>query len=80
MSTVIKLNEKRRGVFPEPFRPGDTLMVDVLEPEVISMHLVKPADVPTVGTRLINGRLYGAKVELDRREVAAAVRADRDEQ
>jgi hypothetical protein len=79
MSTVIKLDEKRRGVFPEPFQPGDTLVVDVLESEVISMHLVKPADVPTVETRLVNGRLFGAKGELDRSEVAAAVRADRDE-
>ena len=79
MSTVIKLDDKRRGVFPEPFKPGDTLMVDVLGPEAISMHLVKPAAVPIVEPRLIKGRLFGAQVELSRSEVAAAVRADRDE-
>lgn len=79
MSIVIKLDEKRRGVFPEPFKPGDTLMVDVLGPEAISMRLIRPAEVPTVEPRRIKGRLFGAKVELSRSEVAAAVRADRDE-
>ena len=76
---VIKLHDQRRGVFPEPFRPGDTLMVDMLGPETISIHRIKPAEVPTVEARRIEGRLFGAKVELSRSELAAAVRADRDE-
>jgi hypothetical protein len=78
MSAIIQLDEQRRGVFPEPFKPGDTLVVDRLGSETISMHLLQPAEVPTVEPRRIKGRLFGAKVELNRREVAAAVRADRD--
>ena len=78
MQTVIKLDEQRRGVFPEPFKPGDTLMEDALGPEAISLRLLKPATVPTAEPRWVNGRLFGAKLELSRTEIAGAVRADRD--
>jgi hypothetical protein len=79
MSTVITLDDKRRGVFPEPFKPGDTLVVDVQGPEVISMHLVNLAVVPTVEPRSIKGRLFGANVEVSRSELADAVRAERND-
>jgi hypothetical protein len=78
MQTVIKLDEERRGVFPEPFKAGDTLMVDALGPEAISLHLVKPDESPTAEPRRLNGRLFGAKLQPNRAEIAAAVRADRD--
>ena len=79
MSTIIKLDEKRRGVFPEPFKPGDTLSVDVLGPDSVCMRLVKPAEVPIAEPRWVNGRMFGARVELDQAEIAVAVRAERDE-
>jgi hypothetical protein len=46
MSTIIQLDDNRRGVFPRPFKPGDTLIVESLGPEAISMHLLKAAEVP----------------------------------
>ena len=79
MKTVIQLDEKRRGVFPEPYQPGDRLVVDAAGSNAISIRLLKPAEVPTVEPRQIKGRKFGAKVELNRIEIAAAVRADRDE-
>jgi hypothetical protein len=79
MRTVIQLDEKRRGVFPEPFKPGDRLVVDGVGPESITLHLLKSADVPTAEPRWVKGRMFGAKVELNPAEIAAAVRADRDE-
>jgi len=79
MGTVIKLDDKRRGVFPEPFKPGDTLVVDMMGLEAISMHLLRPVPPPMAEVRWIKGRLFGANVELNRSELAAAVRADRDE-
>ena len=78
MQTVIQLDEQRRGVFPEPFKPGDTLMVDTLGPEAISLHLVKPDEALRAEPRWVNGRLFGAKLQPNRAEIAAAVRADRD--
>lgn len=79
VNTVIKLDDQRRGVFPEPFKPGDTLLVASLGPEAISLRLIKPTMAPTLETRWIKGRLFGAEVELDRSELAAAVRAEREE-
>ena len=78
MSNVIKLDDQRRGVFPDPFKAGDTLVVDVLGPDTISMHLAKPAEVATVEPRWVKGRLFGADMHLSRAEIAAAVRADRN--
>ena len=46
---------------------------------VVLTELV-PAEVPTVRARRMNGRLRGAKIPLSRERVAAAVRAERDEQ
>ena len=79
MRTVIHLDEKRRGVFPEPFKPGDRLLVDDVGPGAITMHSIKSTEVPTVEPRWIKGRMFGAEIELNRAEIAAAVRADRDE-
>lgn len=44
---------------------------------IVLIELV-PAEVPTVKSRRVNGRLRGANVSLDRGTVATAVRADRD--
>jgi hypothetical protein len=78
MGNVIKLDDQRRGVFPDPFKAGDTLVVDVLGPDAISMHLAKPAEMAIVEPRWGKGRLFGADVQLSRVEIAAAVRADRN--
>ena len=79
MKTIIQLDEQRRGVFPDPFKPGDRLVVEVEGAKAISIHLLKPSEAPTVEPRCIKGRLFGASVELNRDEIAGAVRADRDE-
>jgi hypothetical protein len=78
MHTAIQLNEVRRGAFPKPFKPGDTLMVDSPGREAISPHLVKPSEAPAAEPRWLNGRVFGAKLEPSRAEFAAAVRADRE--
>ena len=78
MSSVIRLDDQRRGVFPDPFKPADTLMADVLAPDTISMRLVNRAEVATVEPRWVKGRLFGADVKLSRAEITAAVCADRD--
>ena len=53
MSTGCKLDDTRRGMFSELFKPGDILEVDAVAPGTTSMHLVSRAVGPTGETQQI---------------------------
>ncbi len=78
MSDTTKLDSRRRGVFPTPFKPGDSFITEVQGANAVTFRLVKPAEAPQMGVKRIKGRLYGRGKASDA-TIAAAVRADRDE-
>ena len=77
MAGMTKLDQRRRGIFPSVFRPGD--MMQEIEADELSVRfrLIQRAAVPEVRPRKLGGRLYLPRM-VDRSVIAAAVRAERD--
>jgi hypothetical protein len=69
-------DESSRLTSPELFPPKTTFDVSVGADGAI--HLVQSREAPLVKPRRVNGRLRGARIELNREIVAAAARAERD--
>ena len=77
MAGVTKLDQRRRGIFPSAFRPGD-LMEEAESDEVsVRFRLIRRAEAPEVKPRKHGGRLYLPRT-VNRSVIAAAVRAERD--
>lgn len=78
MRNTISLDAKRRGTFPDTFKPGDRFAVDMTDADTVQFRRLRPAEVPTVEPRKVKGQWLGAKVTLDRARLAAAIREERD--
>ncbi len=76
--TAIKLDSRRRGVFPAPFRPGDVLVPEALDAGTVTFRVIRPADVPQVRPVKRGGYLLLPGVRASREAIASAVRAERD--
>lgn len=79
MKTVTKLDSRRRGVFPLPFRPGDILVQDAKDADSITFRVVRPAEAPLVRPVQSGGMLMLPAKSVSRESIAQAVRAGRDE-
>ena len=77
MAGVTKLDQRRRGIFPSVFRPGDMMQETEADEVSVRFRLIKRAEVPEVRPRKLGGRLYLPRM-VDRSVIAAAVRAERD--
>jgi hypothetical protein len=77
MRTKIVLDNKRRGSFGSEFEPGDSFEREV-RGETVMFHKLRPAEAPLVKARKIKGRWVGAAVKLDRDEIVASIREDRE--
>ncbi len=78
MENITTLDSRRRGIFPSPFQPGDSVVKEYQDSERITFRLVKPADVPEVKTRRKRGFTLLQAPEVPQAEIARALRADRD--
>ncbi len=78
MGDTTKLDSRRRGVFPSPFRPGDAFITEVQGANSVTFRLVKRAEVPVLPLKRIKGRLYSTGKASDA-AITAAIRAERDE-
>ena len=76
MSKTTKLDPRRRGTFPPPFRPGDVFTREVAG-NTVTFHLIQPAEVPLVKSRRISGKLM-SPAKVDDKLLSAAIRHDRD--
>lgn len=77
MAGVTKLDQRRRGIFPSVFRPGDLMQETEADEVSVRFRLIQRAEAPEVRPRKRGGHLYLPRV-VDRSVIAAAVRADRD--
>lgn len=78
VDTVIKLDSRRRGVFPLPFKPGDVLAQVGQSSDGITFRIVKPADVPLIRTRIQQGFTMLKTAPATAEQIVSAIRADRN--
>ena len=78
METVTKLDARRRGIFPAPFQPGDSVIKEYQDTNRVTFRLLKPADVPVVKTVRKKGFTILRSPAVSRSAIAEAVRAERD--
>lgn len=78
METVTTLDARRRGIFPSPFQPGDSVIKEYQDATRVTFRLLKPAEVPLVKAVTKKGRTLLKAPPVPRTVVADAVRADRD--
>lgn len=78
MEVVTKLDARRRGIFPPPFQPGDTVVKEYQGGDRVTFRLLKPADVPVVESVSRRGLTFLKVPPVSRSTIAAAVRAGRD--
>jgi hypothetical protein len=78
MESVTTLDTRRRGVFPLPFQPGDVLVKESQNGEVISFRLLKPAKVPVVKLRRQAGFTMLDISPISPERIVSALQADRD--
>ena len=71
------VDDKQRVVVPR-LKPGESVDVTEGPNATIVLTPLSPKQVPVVRARKVNGRLTGADVKIDRQQVAAAIRAERD--
>lgn len=76
----LAADEQGRLSSPELFRPGATFEATVQSDGSIRLVKLTNTLVPIVKPRLVNGQLRGADIQLSRQLVAAAVRAERENQ
>ena len=77
MAGVTKLDQRRRGIFPSAFQPGDLMEETESDDMSVRFRLIRRAEAPEVKLRKLGGRLYLPRT-VNRSAIAAAVRADRD--
>ena len=77
MAGVTKLDQRRRGIFPSAFRPGDLMEQAESDDMSVRFRLIRRAESPEVKPRKLGGHLYSPRA-VDRSVIAAAVRAERD--
>jgi hypothetical protein len=78
MGRMTKLDSRRRGVFPETFKPGDMFLQETTSPDAVTFKRITPDDVPVVKIRKVKGRWMGIDIQVDPSVILAAIRADRD--
>lgn len=78
METVTTLDSRRRGIFPLPFQPGDSVVKEYQDSTRVTFRLLKPADVPIVKTARKKGFTILRTPAVPRAAIAGAIRADRD--
>ena len=78
MEAVTTLDSRRRGIFPPPFQPGDTVVKEYQDGTRVVFRLLQPADVPVVGTAKKRGFTVLKAPKVPRAAIAEALRADRD--
>jgi hypothetical protein len=79
MDSIIKLDSRRRGVFPLPFQPGDLLAKVGESSDKITFCIVKPAEVPLVGIMKKEGFSMLKTKPATAEQIASAIRADRND-
>ena len=77
----MKLTTDDRGRLTSAglFRPNAAFNAEPQPDGSIRLIELAEREVPVVKPRRVNGRLRGAAIELSRSQVAAAVRAERDD-
>jgi hypothetical protein len=78
METVTKLDGRRRGIFPSPFQPGDSVVREYQDSNRVTFRLLKPADVPVVKSLRKKGYTILKAPAVSRVAIAEALRAERD--
>ena len=78
METVTTLDARRRGIFPPPFQPGDSVIKEYQDTNRVTFRLLKPADVPVVKAVRKKGFTILRSPAVSRAVIADALRADRD--
>jgi hypothetical protein len=78
METVTKLDARRRGIFPAPFQPGDSVIREYQDCNRVTFRLLKPADVPVVKSVRKRGFSILKAPAVSRSAIADALRAERD--
>ena len=79
MSKPICLDKKRRASFPSKFKPGDAFDRTV-EGNAVVFRKLERAETPTVKPIRTRDGFLMLPVKLERKRIAAAIRADRDAQ
>ena len=77
MAGVTKLDQRRRGIFPAAFQPGDLMEEAESDEMSVRFRLIRRAEAPEVKPRKLGRRLYLPRI-VNRSVIAAAVRAERD--
>lgn len=79
MAKLTTLDARRRGIFPPPFQPGDSVITEYQDSTRVTFRLLKPADVPVAKTaRSKKGFTILRAPGVPRATIADALRADRD--
>ncbi|MEY3481507.1 MAG: hypothetical protein RIQ71_2282 [Verrucomicrobiota bacterium] len=78
METVTKLDGRRRGIFPSPFQPGDSVVCEYQDSNRVTFRLLKPAEVPVVKSLRKKGYTILKAPAVSRVAIAEALRAERD--
>ena len=76
MSKPVVLDNKRRASFGPEFQPGDTFVRSVSGSRVTFEKV--ETEVPTVRPRRTKEGWLMLPMKLDKKKIAAAIRADRD--
>ena len=78
METVTKLDGRRRGIFPSPFQPGDSVVREYQDSNRVTFRLLKPAEVPVVKSLRKKGYTILKAPAVSRVAIVEALRAERD--
>ena len=78
MEIVTKLDGRRRGIFPSPFQPGDSVVREYQDSNRVTFRLLKPAEVPVVKSLRKKGYTILKAPAVSRAAIAEALRAERD--
>ena len=78
MEKITTLDARRRGIFPPPFQPGDSVIAEHQDSTRVTFRLLKPADVPIAKTARKKGFTILRAPGVARAAIADALRADRD--
>lgn len=78
--TSIKLDSRRRGVFPEPFQPGDLMVAEKFDANSVTFRVVRRTESPLISPvrRTPGKRLMLPEGAASGKQIADAVRAERD--
>lgn len=77
MGEVRKLDSRRRAVFPDCFSPGDLFLEEKVGPDEVIFRRISKPEAPLAKVVTRGGRKM-IQAPLDRKKLAAAMRAERD--